>query len=146
MLKLDLSDKAVEPKVKKSLKDQVKYWSLLNLGILMMAVGIYFFKSPNGFATGGVSGISIVLARLFAPFNIRILTQANIMLAINVLLLIIGFLILGKECGEMTVFCSITLSLENMLFVLPYFVCNNCDDILFGQSSLFTSLSKFNQA
>ena len=82
----------------------------------MMAVGIYFFKSPNGFATGGVSGISIVLARLFATFNIRILTQANIMLAINVLLLIIGFLILGKECGEMTVFCSITLSLENMLF------------------------------
>ena len=115
MIKVDLNEKT-ELKEKKSLAEHIKYWSLLNLGILMMAVGIYFFKSPNGFATGGVSGLSIVLAKIFSHSGIAILTQANIMLVINILLLIFGFLVLGKECGVMTVYCSITLSLENMLF------------------------------
>ena len=46
---------------KKGFKESLKYWSFLNLGILLMAVGIYFFKAPNGFATGGVSGVAIIL-------------------------------------------------------------------------------------
>ena len=41
----------------------------INIGVLMIAVGIYFFKAPNGFATGGVSGIAIVLAKL--PFSLE---------------------------------------------------------------------------
>lgn len=83
---------------------------MLNLGILMLAVGIYFFKAPNGFATGGVSGLSIIISKLFPA-----LSQATVMLVINVLLLILGWLILGRECGIMTVFCSVLLSLENLL-------------------------------
>ena len=89
----------------------VKYWSFLNLGILMMSVGIYFFKTPNSFATGGVSGISIVLAMLFPQIS-----QATYMLIINVLLLIIGVIILGKECGLLTIFCSLMMSIETWLF------------------------------
>ncbi len=61
-----------ETKEKKSLKESVKYWSLLNLGILLIAVGIYFFKAPNGFATGGVSGVAIILANV-----LPITTQAT---------------------------------------------------------------------
>ena len=41
-----------------------KTFCFMNLGILLMAVGIYFFKSPNNFATGGVSGMSIILANM----------------------------------------------------------------------------------
>ncbi len=89
----------------------VKYILFLNLGILMMAAGIYFFKSTNGFATGGVSGISILLAKLF-PF----LTQATYMLIINVILLILGVILLGKQCGLLTIYCSLMLSLENWFF------------------------------
>lgn len=93
----------------------IKYWSLLNLGILMMSVGIYFFKSPNGFATGGVSGISIIIANIFENVS-----QATAMLVINVFLLILGTFILGKECGLMTVFCSLMISAENWIF--EYFI------------------------
>ena len=93
--------------------EHIKYWSFLNLGILLLAVGIYFFKAPNGFATGGVSGISIILAKL-----IPVITQAQFMMAINIILLIAGVIILGKECGTHTFFCSIMLSLENWLFEL----------------------------
>lgn len=81
----------------------------------MIAVGIYFFKAPNGFATGGVSGIAIVLAKL--PFSATLgLTQSIYMLVINVILLVLGVIILGKKCGFLTIYCSLMLSIENLLF------------------------------
>ena len=62
---------------------KAKHFGIINAGILMMAVGIYFFKAPNGFATGGVSGLSILLAKI--PIGIP---QSVYMTVINILLLI----------------------------------------------------------
>lgn len=90
---------------------KITYFLMLNLGILMLTCGIYFFKAPNGFATGGVSGISILLEKLFP-----ILDQADYVLIINSLLLILGVIILGRECGLLTIFCSLIYSFENFLF------------------------------
>lgn len=89
----------------------LKTWLFMNFGVLLMAIGIYFFKAPNGFATGGVSGVAIILANVFP-----VLTQSVYMMIINVLLLAVGILILGKECGILTIYCSLMLSLENWLF------------------------------
>ncbi len=97
--------------MKKINLSMVKYWVFLNLGILLMAIGIYFFKAPNGFATGGVSGVAIILAQIFP-----MMTQSVYMMIINVLLLVVGVVILGKECGILTIYCSLMLSLENWLF------------------------------
>ncbi len=94
-----------------SKKTSISYWLFLNLGILLMAAGIYFFKAPNGFTTGGVSGLSIILAKLFP-----ILSQATYMMAINIILLVVGVLVLGRVCGFLTIFCALMMSLENMLF------------------------------
>ena len=95
--------------------ERLLHFLIINLGIILMATGIYFFKAPNGFATGGVSGISIILARL--PFSKDLgITQSIYMLSINVVLLILGVVLLGKKCGFMTIYCSIMLSLENMMF------------------------------
>ena len=95
--------------------ERLLHFLIINLGIILMATGIYFFKAPNGFATGGVSGISIILARL--PFSENFgITQSIYMLSINVVLLILGVILLGKKCGFMTIYCSIMLSLENMMF------------------------------
>ena len=96
-----------------------KHFLLVNLGIILITIGIYFFKAPNGFATGGVSGIAIILAKL--PFSHTYgLTQSIYLLIMNVALLIIGVIILGRQCGIRTFYCSIMLSLENL--VLEYFV------------------------
>lgn len=101
--------------VGKKRAERLLHFLIINLGIILMATGIYFFKSPNGFATGGVSGISIILARL--PFSENLgITQSIYMLSINVALLILGVILLGKKCGFMTIYCSIMLSLENMMF------------------------------
>lgn len=97
--------------MKRKILGNLKYWSFLNFGILLMAVGIYFFKATNNFATGGVSGISVILSKLLPAFS-----QAEYMMAINILLLIVGVVILGKRCGFLTIYSSIIMSAENWLF------------------------------
>ena len=37
---------------------------IMNLGCILLAMGVYFFLISNGFATGGVSGISTILAQI----------------------------------------------------------------------------------
>ncbi|MBQ8689097.1 MAG: YitT family protein [Clostridia bacterium] len=112
--------KSNQPQKKRSFWGTVTYFLMLNFGILLLASGIYFFKATNGFATGGVSGISILFAKLLGDVLPGI-TQGMYMTAINIILLILGVIILGKQCGLLTIYCSIVLSLENMLFeyVLP---------------------------
>ena len=80
------------------------------LGTLLTAVGVYFFKAPNGFATGGVSGLSILLARA-----VPLLSQATYMTIINALLLVVGVIALGKGCGLQTILCSLLFSGVTML-------------------------------
>ncbi len=85
----------------------------MNIGALMLAAGVYFFKSTNHFVTGGVSGLSIALS-----FVIKVswLNQSVLMLIINCALLIVGFIFLGRGCTIKTVWCSLIYSLENFLF------------------------------
>ena len=99
----------------KTWKERLISIGIINAGILFLAIGIYFFKAPYGFATGGVSGLSIILAKLTSPFA-PFITQSMYVLVINILLLVLGVIVLGKECGLMTCYCSLTYSLENMLF------------------------------
>lgn len=36
----------------------VRQYTIITLGISMMAVGVYFFKFPNNFVFGGVTGVA----------------------------------------------------------------------------------------
>jgi uncharacterized membrane-anchored protein YitT (DUF2179 family) len=80
-------------------------YALLTLGSLLIAVGVYFFKFPNHFSTGGVSGLSIILNRYFPAIS-----QAAFMFVINQLLLLVGFSIFGRGFGLRTAFCSLVMS------------------------------------
>lgn len=115
-------DATKPPLTKKKVRDTILYWLMLNVGTVLIAAGVYFFKVPNNFATGGVSGISIIFYKLFGNYAPKIITQANINTAVNIILLILGFIFLGKGCSFKTAYCSIVYSLENMLFeiLLPF--------------------------
>ncbi|MFH1880663.1 MAG: YitT family protein [Bacillota bacterium] len=80
-------------------------FALLTLGSLLIAIGVYFFKFPNHFSTGGVSGISIILTHYFPAIS-----PAAYMFVINQLLLLAGFMIFGRSFGVRTAFCSIVMS------------------------------------
>ena len=82
---------------------------LMTAGSIITAFGVYFFKFPNNFSTGGVSGISLILGRLFPS---PILTPSVVMLIINAALLVVGFIFLGKSFAFSTVYCSMLLSLS----------------------------------
>ena len=88
----------------------------LNLGTLLMSIGVYFFKFPNHFTTGGVSGISILINR-YVPS----LSTATFNLIFNILLLIVGLIFLGRRFGIRTAYSSMMFSLLTLLMekILP---------------------------
>ena len=87
---------------------QVERYILLTFGVLLTAVGVYFFKFPNNFSTGGVSGLSLILGRVFPS---PVLTPSAFVFIINMALLVIGFIFLGRNFAFSTVYCSVVLSL-----------------------------------
>ena len=83
----------------------VRIFLLLTAGALITAAGIYFFKFPNNFSTGGVSGISVILGHYFPG-----LTSGDFVMIINMFLLLVGFLVFGKGFGLRTAYVSTLMS------------------------------------
>lgn len=96
-------------------KAEIKNFLLVTVGTILLAIGVYFFKFPNNFSTGGVSGISILLGKLI-PF----VSTAVIMWIINILLLIIGFIFFGRGFGLMTAYSSMLYSALTWVFERVY--------------------------
>ena len=47
------------------MKKRVSEILQMSAGMVLLTVGVYFFKIPNGFSTGGVSGIGTLLGTLW---------------------------------------------------------------------------------
>ena len=82
-----------------------KEYAMMVLGTVLLTAGVHFFKIPNGFATGGVSGIGTILGKLSHIFSASVW-----ILIINIFLLFVGFIFLGKTTGLRTVICSLLYS------------------------------------
>jgi len=80
---------------------------LLTAGTIMVSVGVYFFKFPNHFTIGGVSGISMLLGEVV---TVPWLTTATFNTIINILFLIVGFIMLNKEFGLRSVYSTLLSS------------------------------------
>lgn len=91
----------MQEKTKQCLND----FFILNAGTLLTAVGSYFFKFPNNFSTGGVTGISVVMTHYFPG-----LSNGTIVSVINIALLIVGLLLLGKGFGFKTFYVTVAFS------------------------------------
>lgn len=74
----------------KNMLKNLNFFGELNLGLILTAVGIVYFKNPNHFAFGGTSGLSILLADLFPKINV-----GGFMWIINLILVVLGFVFLG---------------------------------------------------
>lgn len=87
------------------MKKRVSEILQMSAGMVLLTVGVYFFKIPNGFSTGGVSGIGTLLGTLCPR-----LSPATWISLINILLLLVGFVVLGRDTGIKTVYCSLLFS------------------------------------
>lgn len=87
---------------------------IMTAGCVLLAAGVYFFKIPNGFVTGGVTGI----ATLIAP--VTPISAGAWIWILNILLLVLGFIFLGSETGLKTVYCSMFFSAVTYAFELLF--------------------------
>lgn len=83
---------------------KIKYFGTLTFATLLMATGVYFFKFPNNFTFGGITGLSVVFAEVTA------LSASTFNLIVSLSLLAVGIFFLGKTFIARTAYCSILLS------------------------------------
>ena len=81
-------------------------YGLITISIWIMVVGIYFFKFPNNFAFGGVTGFSTVISKITQW------SASDFTFIVNTGLLVIGFLFLGRDVGLKTVYASMLMSVS----------------------------------
>lgn len=82
----------------------IKRFLFVNIGVILVALGLHFFLVPNSLAVGGTSGLSIEINHLF-PF----IPVPYILTALNTILVVIGFIFIGADFGFYTVYASISL-------------------------------------
>lgn len=88
---------------------------LLTIGTALVALGVYFFKFPNNFSTGGVTGIAVIISAFIPGASTS--TLASIL---NLAFLVLGFMVLNKGFGLRTVYCSLLFS--GLLSLLDWLV------------------------
>ncbi len=87
-----------------SIKKKISEWSLITLGSLFVIAGSYFFKFPNHFSFGGITGLSVVVA---AKTNI---SPSQINMVCNAVLLAMGFIFLGRDFGIKTIYATVLIT------------------------------------
>ena len=91
--------------MEKTRRQKIWEFFFLNAGTLLVSVGVYFFKMPNNFSTGGVTGIAIVISK-FVPWA----STGTLVFIFNMVLLAVGFLVLSRKFGLSTVYSSTLMS------------------------------------
>ena len=104
------AEMTLREKVMKYVKQYVKQYVLITLSISIMSVGVYFFKFPNNFVFGGVTGTAALVAKL-TPMSASAFSSAA-----NLVLLVVGLIFLGKEFAMTTGYATFVMSVELMVF------------------------------
>lgn len=87
------------------MKKTIYEYVLITIGLILVAAGVYFFLIPNDLAAGGVTGLAMVINYYFPVLNV-----GAIMLVLNIILFIIGFIFIGSGFGVKTIYSSLMLS------------------------------------
>ena len=104
-------ERDVERIQNKTLRDYL----IVTAGTLLLTVGVYFFKFPNQFSTGGVSGFATIFGALIPG-----LTPGSLVFIINMALLVVAFLVFGRGFGAKTVYSSVLFSVATWLLERVY--------------------------
>ena len=88
-----------------------KFWVellIMTFGMFMTGVCVYYFLVPSKLIVGSISGLSIVLTNIFQNMGVEISLSMMISI-INAILLVLAYLLIGKEFGLKTVYCAMIL-------------------------------------
>ncbi|WP_289682219.1 YitT family protein [Romboutsia ilealis] len=90
---------------KNNFADIAKEYTLLTLGVILVAFGIQYFYAPNEIAGGGLSGMALVISHYIPSLSV-----GTIILIGNVILFAISFILIGGDFGFKTIYASFMLS------------------------------------
>ncbi len=96
--------------VKKAIKD----YALITIGTIIIVAAVYFFMLPSHVTVGSASALAMVLSN-FIPLPVSAIT-----FGLNAVLLIIGFLLIGKEFGAKTVYASLLVPAVMWIYELLF--------------------------
>ena len=88
------------------MKTKIRSFFMMTSATLIMAVGIYFFKFANNFTFGGITGLAVLVAKS------GVISASDFSFAANILLLIVGWIVLGRKFAAKTAYCTILLSVS----------------------------------
>lgn len=112
-------------------KDRVKRYFFLIVGCFLLAFAFNVFFEPNNIVTGGVSGIALIIQKVFG------ISTFTFVFIVNVILLLISYLLLGKETTKYSVIGSILYPLflyltKDISSLIQFNVDNMFLIVLFG--------------
>ncbi|MDO5717926.1 MAG: YitT family protein [Tissierellia bacterium] len=89
----------------------IKKISLITIGVFIISIGIYYLWIPLKLAPGGTTGLTVII-NYFLP-GLPISISIGI---INIILLLLGFIFIGKEFGGYTIYSSLLISIFIHIF------------------------------
>ena len=94
---------------------QIIDWIMITIGTAIIAASVYLFMIPSNLTVGSITGLAIIASK-FIPLSVSVLTMI-----MNVGLLVVGFIFIGKDFGAKTVYTSILMPIILGIFeiVLP---------------------------
>lgn len=98
-------------------KQTPKEYALITVGIAIVACAVYLFMMPSNISVGSATALAMVLSN-FIPLPVSAIT-----FVLNGGLLLVGFLLIGKDFGGKTVYGTLLLPAFLRVFevTLPHF-------------------------
>ena len=84
-------------------KKILSVWFIITFGTVIAASAVFFFLIPSHLAVGSISGLAIILAN-FIPLKISAITMG-----LNVALLVVGLILIGRDFGIKTIYTSVLM-------------------------------------
>ena len=88
-----------------------KFWKelvIMTVGMAIAAASVYYFLIPSKLVVGSITGLSIVISNLLNVAGLTI-KVSQVIVVINAILLILAWLLIGKEFGAKTVYTALIL-------------------------------------
>ena len=86
-------------------KNNIKDFTLITIGVFLVAIAVVYFFTPNNIAAGGISGLAIIINNYIPKVPIGLL-----ILILDSILYIIAFLVIGSKFGGKSIYASLALS------------------------------------
>ena len=90
--------------------ETIREFIMITFATVIVAAAVFFFLMPSHVSVGSISGLAIVLGN-FVPLKISAIT-----FILNMFLLVLGFLLIGREFGAKTVYTSFLLPVVLAVF------------------------------